>query len=331
MTSSTPADHEGVTTAFEQQMAVAQWLPAQLVHQVHPALGLAVVLVVAGDVDTGPSRLHGAQWGRLGATAFGRAVRDVTGVADQVGLQGVHLLADPLRPPGAVERTVVGVRDEGDPGSVEPGSQPGESHVESAYARHASGLDVSPGEQHGGHADDGPGDDAGPVLSVADAYHGQGEPEQDAEQHGPGEQDPDAAQQCVTDDRRTVLLAPAVATRHRERHTDQTEGEQRGADRRDGERPVLAGMQEDPARHCPQQDGRDQGDVAHQALQSAPGCRFRFTGGGSGVVGLGHASPPEVLSGASCRWRSRDMIRDLAPAPASGVLGEPIVRRRVRG
>ncbi len=88
-------DDEGVAAAFEQQMAVAQRLPAQLVHQVDPALGLAVVLVVSGDVDPGPGRLHGAEWSGLVAAAFGRAVRDVAGVADHVGLQGVDGFADP--------------------------------------------------------------------------------------------------------------------------------------------------------------------------------------------------------------------------------------------
>lgn len=129
MTSSTPADHERVASAFQQQMAVAQRLPAQLVHQVDPALGLAVVLVVAGDVDPGLGGLHGAEGDGLGAAAFGRAVRDVAGVADQVGFQGVHRLAHPRRPAGAVERAVVGVGDEDDAGAVQPGSQPRELHV----------------------------------------------------------------------------------------------------------------------------------------------------------------------------------------------------------
>lgn len=100
---------------------VAQRLPAQLVHQVHPALGLAVVLVVAGDVDPGPSSLHGGEWGGLGAAAFGRAVRDVAGVADEIGVQGIHCRADLFRPAGTVERAVVGIGDEDDTGAVQPG------------------------------------------------------------------------------------------------------------------------------------------------------------------------------------------------------------------
>ncbi len=283
-------DHEGVASAFEQQMAVAQRLPAQLVHQVDPALGLAVVLVVAGDVDAGPGGSHGTEGEGLGAAAFGRAVRDVAGVADQVGFQGVHRLAHPCRPAGAVERAVVGVGDEGDAEAVQPGAQPGESHVEPAHARHAAGFGVPPGEEDGGGAEDGPGDDAGPVLALADAGHGQGEPQEDAEQNGPGEQNPARAQQGVTDDRRPVLPAPAVTARHRERHTDETEDEQGGADQRDGQRPVLAGVQEHPAGHGPEQDGGDQGEVAHQAVQSALPRNLRFTLGGSGVAGVGHAS-----------------------------------------
>ncbi len=324
-------------------MTVAQRLPAQLVHQVDPPLGLAVVLVVAGDVDTGPSGPHGAQGRSLGTAALGRAVGDVAGVADQVGFQCVHGRADAFRPAGAVEGTVVGVCDQDDPRPVQTGPQTGESHIEPAYARHASGLGVPPGEQHGGHTDDGPGDGACPVLPVTDAGHGEGEPEQDAEQDGPGEQDPYAAQQRVADDRRRVLLAPAVAAHHGERHTDQAEGEQRGADQRDGQRPVLAGVQEDPARHGPQQDGGDQRDVAHQALQSAPWCHGHFTGGGSGVVGLGHASPPEVLptdravSGAghdppSLPWfcSGLDYRRNLLGGSLSAVAEGAVLRGSVR-
>ncbi|GAA3135709.1 hypothetical protein GCM10017687_60190 [Streptomyces echinatus] len=285
-------DDKGVASAFEQQMAVAQRLPAQLVHQVDPALGLAVVLVVAGDVDPGPGGPHGTQRRGLGAAAFGRAVRDVAGVADQVGLQGVHRLAHPCRPAGAVERAVVGVGDEDDAGAVQPGTQSWEPHVQSAYARDAAGLGVPPGKQYGGDAEDGPRDDSGPVLTVADAGQGEGEPQEDAEQDGPGEQDPAGAQQGVTDDRRPVLLAPAVAAHHRERHADEAEGEQDGADRRDGRRPVLAGVQEHPAGHGPQQDGGDQGEVAHQAVQSALPRRSRRTLCGPGVAGVGHAYPP---------------------------------------
>lgn len=169
-------DHEGVASAFEQQMAVAQRLPAQLAHQVDPALGLGVVLVVAGDVHTVPGGPHGTEGDGLGAAAFGRAVRDVAGVADQVGFQSVHRLAHPRRPAGAVERAVVGVGDEDDAEAVQPGTQPRELHVDSTHARHTPGLRVPPGEESGGDAEDGPRDDAGPVLPLADAGHGQGEP-----------------------------------------------------------------------------------------------------------------------------------------------------------
>lgn len=127
-------------------MAVAQRLPAQLVHQVDPALGLAVVLVVAGDVHTGPGGPHGSEWGGLRAAAFGRAVRDVTRVADQVGIQGVHRLAHLRRPASAIEGTVVGVGDEDDAEAVQPGTQPWELYVQSAHARHAAGFGVPPGE-----------------------------------------------------------------------------------------------------------------------------------------------------------------------------------------
>lgn len=285
-------DHEGVASAFEQQMAVAQRLPAQLAHQVDPALGLAVVLVVPGDVHTGPGGLHGTEGDGLGAAAFGRAVRDVAGVADQVGFQGVHRLAHPRRPASAIERAVVGVGDEDDAKAVQPGTQPWELHVESPHPWHAAGLGVPPGQQYGGGAEDGPRDDAGPVLALADTGHDQGEPQEDAEQNGPGEQDPAGAQQRVTEDRRPVLLAPAVPAPHRERHCDEAEGEQGGADQRDGQRPVLAGVQEHSAGHGPQQDGGDQGQVAHQAEQWALPRSSRFAVGGAGVAGIGHASSP---------------------------------------
>lgn len=165
-------DHEGVATAFEQQMAVAQRFPAQLVHQVDPALGLAVVLVVAGDVDPGQGGSHGAEWGGLGVAAFGCAVRDVSGVADQIGLQRVDRLADPCRPAGAVERAVAGVGDEDDAHAVQPGPHARELYVELAHPWHPAGLGVPPGEQHGGCAEDRPSDDPGPVLTVAYAGHG---------------------------------------------------------------------------------------------------------------------------------------------------------------
>ncbi len=67
MTSSTHGDHEGAAAAFERQVAAAQRFRAQLAHQVDPALGLAVVLVVPGDVDPGVGGLHRTQrslWAR---------------------------------------------------------------------------------------------------------------------------------------------------------------------------------------------------------------------------------------------------------------------------
>jgi hypothetical protein len=92
-----------------------------------------------------------------------------------------------------------------------------------AHPWHPAGLGVAPGEQHGGRAEDRPGDDPGPVLAVADADagHGQGESQQDAEQNGPGEQGPDGTQQRVPGDRRPILLPLAVTTHHRERHAYQ--------------------------------------------------------------------------------------------------------------
>lgn len=197
------------------------------------------------------------------------------------------------------------VGDESDTGAVQSGSQAREPHVQFAYAGYATGLGVPPGEQYDGHTEDGPGHDAGPILSVPDAGHGQGRPQQDAEQNGPGEQDPAAAQQRVTCDRRPVLLAPAVAAHHRERHTDQTEDEQGGAGQGDGQRPVLPGVQQYPAGHGPQQDGCDQGDVAHQPVQSARSSRLRFIVCRAGVAGVGHAAPPDALSLESCLLRCR--------------------------
>lgn len=70
----------------------------------------------------------------------------------------------------------MGVRDEDDAEAVQPGAQPRELYVEAAHARHAAGLGVPPGEQYGAGPEDGPRDDAGPVLALADAEHGQGEP-----------------------------------------------------------------------------------------------------------------------------------------------------------
>ena len=85
-------------------------------------------------------------------------------------------------------RAVVGVGDEDHAQSVQPCTQPWELHVEAAHPWHAAGFGVPPGEQYGGCAEDGPGDDSGPVLTLTDAGHGQGEPQEDAGQNGPGEQ-----------------------------------------------------------------------------------------------------------------------------------------------
>jgi hypothetical protein len=68
----------------------------------------------------------------------------------------------------------VGVGDEDDAYAVQSGTQPGELHVESAHAWHAAGLGVPPAKQYGGYAEDGPRDDSGAVLALADAGHGQG-------------------------------------------------------------------------------------------------------------------------------------------------------------
>ena len=97
---------------------------------VEPALGLAEVLVVAGDVGPGQPGPHVAERRRLLPRAGDRAVGDVAGVADDVGVQRVDRLDHAGRPARPVDRAVVGVGQQHHPQPVEPATQPGDRDVD---------------------------------------------------------------------------------------------------------------------------------------------------------------------------------------------------------
>ena len=80
-------DDEPVAAAFDDDVAVVQRSPAELVHVVEPALRLAEVLVVAGDVDTSRGGLTDVEWTRLFFAEVDRAVSDVAEVAHNVGAE----------------------------------------------------------------------------------------------------------------------------------------------------------------------------------------------------------------------------------------------------
>ncbi len=118
-------------------------------HPVEPALRLVEVLVVAGDVRLGEPRPDIAQRRRLVPTLLRRAVGDVTGMADDVGVELVDDRGDPLRPAHPVDRTVVSVGEEHHTHAVETSAEPGDRDLDPLHPRHPHGLAVAPDEEHG--------------------------------------------------------------------------------------------------------------------------------------------------------------------------------------
>jgi hypothetical protein len=79
-----------VPVAFDDDVPVVQCVPADAVDVVEPALRLAEVFVVPGDVHTGESRPHCAERSGLCLTDVDRSVGDVADVAHDVGAERVH-------------------------------------------------------------------------------------------------------------------------------------------------------------------------------------------------------------------------------------------------
>src|SRR6185312_6409212 len=95
---------QGVAASGHQHVAVVQGLPAQVLHVLDPALGSTVVLVVSRHIHPGVAGPDVTQRGCHLQALLDQAVGDVTGVGDDVGVEGVDHLGDAAGPGGAVDR-----------------------------------------------------------------------------------------------------------------------------------------------------------------------------------------------------------------------------------
>ena len=101
--------NEPVTAALDDHVSVVQSHPADALHVVQPTLGLAEVLVIAGDVDARQRGIRRSERTRLQFAYLDRPVSDIADVADEVGAELVDPRHHGRRPPRAIDRPVVRV------------------------------------------------------------------------------------------------------------------------------------------------------------------------------------------------------------------------------
>ncbi|CAG7644126.1 hypothetical protein SBRY_30980 [Actinacidiphila bryophytorum] len=302
-----PGQDEGVPAAFDHHMAVVQRLPAQLRHPVQPALRLAEVLVVAGDVDLRQPRPDRPERCGLLAAAGRGAVGDVARVDDDVRVERVDRLGDPGRPARPVDRPVVRVGQHHDPRPVEALAEPRDPHVEPLHPRQAHRLVVPPGQQHGRDGGDPHGDAPGPVRT-ADAEPDQHQVQQAAE-HRPAEQHPHHPEGGVRDPGRAVVLPP-VPGEHQEGEGDQRAPEDGGAGHEHRQRPPGARPEQRPPRQHEQQREHEQDDP--DPSPPRPPCPPLLLDPGLHDLPVHHSPTPRsdapiirLLPARRCRGRGR--------------------------
>lgn len=90
-----PGDDEPVTTSFDDHVLVMKNGPADVLHVIQPAICLAEVLMVAGDVDAKRRGFYRSQWPCLRFAYVDRAVSDVADVAHDVAPSAFTRAATP--------------------------------------------------------------------------------------------------------------------------------------------------------------------------------------------------------------------------------------------
>src|SRR5258705_3004692 len=91
-----PGDDEPVTPSFDDHVLVMKNGPADAFHVIQPAICLAEVLMVAGDVDAKRCGLYRSQWPCLPFSDAYRPANHSAHVGYNVGPAPVH----PRRPAG---------------------------------------------------------------------------------------------------------------------------------------------------------------------------------------------------------------------------------------
>ena len=178
-------------------------------HVVEPALRLAEVLVVAGDVHPGQPGPDVAERRGLLRAAAATVPSAMSPVWHTMSASSALTASTtPARPARPVDRAVVGVGEQHHPHAVEAGAQPGERDVDPPDPGHPHRLDVPPDQQHRRDSRDRRPRRSASGAGSATPADRQREPQHVA-QHRPDEQHPDHAEQGVAGDR------PAQSRRRR--------------------------------------------------------------------------------------------------------------------
>src|SRR6476646_11501404 len=124
-----PGDDEPVTTSFDNHVLVMKNGPADSLQVSQPAMCLAEVRIVAGDVDAKRRCFYRSQWPCLQFAYVDRAVSDVADVAHDVGAERVHPRRHAGRPPRAIDWPVMRIGDDRDPQTIRAGPESGADDV----------------------------------------------------------------------------------------------------------------------------------------------------------------------------------------------------------
>nr|WP_244891682.1 hypothetical protein [Micromonospora yangpuensis] len=263
-----PGDDEPGTVPLDHQVPVVQGLPAEGPHVVHPALRLAVVLVVARHVHPGQPGPDDTQRRCLRPALVDRTVSDVAGVADDVGSQAVDHLDRAGGPAGPVDRAVVGIGQQHHPNPVETGSQPADGDVYPPNPGHPHRLGVTPDSQ-----DDRDDHRAGSHVPrphrLGDPHRGQRKPGHITDQR-PDEQDPHQPKQRVPRTGRRVQPPPAMPEKHQNGKRDQRDDEHARTGSHHRRRPPRRHRQRPPWQPEQQRQDPDQRHPEHQRPQQPP-------------------------------------------------------------
>ena len=252
-------DNELVPLAVNDDVPIVQCVPTDTGDVVEPALRLAEVFVVAGDVDAGQLGPHIGERPGLPFAYRRGAVGDITDVAHDVGIERVDALHHRCAPAGTVDRPEMRVGDDRDAQAVEPFAESGDGHVDASDTRHSHRFGIAPHQQDDDDRDHHVRDDTRP-LRILDAGHEQRQLQQLA-QHRPDEQHPRGAEQCVSRSGRPIEVPTAVSEHHHRGQTRKGRREYHGAGDDHDRGPVRTGEEQRPPRQPEeeQHDGDDDG------------------------------------------------------------------------
>ena len=248
-------------------MPVVQGVPADARHVVQPALRLADVFVVAGDVDAGEPGPHGRERSRLLLAHLGGAVGDVAEVADDVGVEVVDAVHDRRRPPRPIDRPVVGVGDDHHAQAVEPAAESGDVDVDVLWCVAPASPRRNPTPAARPRRRRRPRRPC--ATSPGRRRRATNRPRRSScAEHRPDEQHPDRAEQHVTGDGGPILVSATVSHDHRRGQPDEDRGEHQRADHHHGRGPLRARRQQRPPRHPEQY--QQNAEYGNQQKPSAP-------------------------------------------------------------